>query len=85
MLFDSIPSAKVVLRIEPAAILAAILTQRGQFKQARVYTNVVAVSAALSVLGRVKTDPSPPCSVVCVQFDILQVFGWHSDGSNKRA
>ncbi|CAM9985809.1 unnamed protein product, partial [Ectocarpus sp. 12 AP-2014] len=42
VLFDSIPSAKVVLRIEPAAILAAILTQRGQFKQARVYTNVVA-------------------------------------------
>ncbi|CBN78725.1 conserved unknown protein [Ectocarpus siliculosus] len=57
VLFDSIPSAKVVLRIEPAAILAAILTQRGQFKQARVYTNVVAEWKAA---GR----PVPLCLVM---------------------
>ncbi|CAM9529733.1 unnamed protein product, partial [Scytosiphon promiscuus] len=38
VLFESIPAKQVVLRIEPAAILAVVLTQRGQFKQARAYT-----------------------------------------------
>ncbi|CAM9577777.1 unnamed protein product, partial [Hapterophycus canaliculatus] len=41
VLFESIPAKQVVLRIEPAAILAVVLTQRGHFRQARAYTKVI--------------------------------------------
>lgn len=42
---ESIPAEEIVLKVEPAAILAAALTQRGHFTQARLCTKVVEVGA----------------------------------------
>lgn len=42
-MLDEIPPKQVLLRMEPAAILAAVQTQRGQFQRARVFTAVIEV------------------------------------------
>lgn len=43
-MFEDIPKKEAALRMEPAAILAAVLTQRGQFAKARACTKVIEVS-----------------------------------------
>lgn len=41
--FDEIPAKETTLKIEPAAILAVVLAERGLFKQARAYARVIEV------------------------------------------
>lgn len=42
-MLDEIPPKCVTLRMEPAAILAAVQTKRGQFQKAKVFTAVIEV------------------------------------------